>query len=79
MATVHPAQPTHNHLSTVDEGRRDQFLKKSIVAARLGMSIWTLKRLWAEGKGPRQRILSARVQGSTIGDIQDFLDRSIVT
>jgi hypothetical protein len=43
------------------------------------MSVYTLKGMWAEGKGPRLRILSPRVQGSTVGDVEDFLEASIVT
>jgi hypothetical protein len=90
MPTVQPAHSTHKRerdlLSTTvdfvevaDRRRRNQFVKSHEVAAQLGMSIWTLKGLWAEGKGPRLRILSPRVKGSTIGDIEDFLDHSIVT
>jgi hypothetical protein len=89
MPTVQPAHSTTSAsvlLSTTvdfvevaDRRRRNQFVKSHEVAAQLGMSIWTLKGLWAEGKGPRLRILSPRVKGSTIGDIEDFLDHSIVT
>jgi hypothetical protein len=88
MPNIQQPQSTHKReldFSTTDANRaasdnhrRNQFLKKSLVAARLGMSIHTLKRLWAEGKGPQRRVLSARVQGSTIGDIEDFVEAAKV-
>jgi hypothetical protein len=40
MPSLQPPQSTHNHLSTVDEAerrRRNQFLKKREIAARLGI------------------------------------------
>jgi predicted DNA-binding transcriptional regulator AlpA len=86
MPNIQQPQSTHKReldFSTTDakfadNHRRNQFLKKSDVAARLGMSIHTLKRLWAEGNGPRRRVLSPRVQGCTIGDIEDFLEAAKV-
>ena len=49
------------------------------VAKRLGMSYWTLRDLWLAGKGPRQRVLTERIKGSTVGDIEDYLDTCIVS
>jgi predicted DNA-binding transcriptional regulator AlpA len=84
MPNLQPAQSTdkpERDVSHYDEERRrrNQFLKAREVAKRLGMSVYTLKGMWAEGKGPRLRILSPRVQGSTVGDVEDFLEASIVT
>jgi hypothetical protein len=43
------------------------------------MSYWTLRDLWLAGKGPRQRVLTERIKGSTVGDIEDYLDTCIVS
>jgi hypothetical protein len=59
--------------------RRKRFLKRTGVAALLDIDPKTLAKMWRNGEGPRRRVLGARLDGSTIGDIEDYLEASIVT
>lgn len=85
MSSLQPEQSTRkcerdlSHYDAADRQRRNQFLTTRDVAKRLGMSYWTLRDLWLAGKGPRQRVLTDRIKGSTVGDIEDYLDTCIVS
>ena len=54
--------------------RRSRFLKRLKVAAALDIHEKTLRKMWATGKGPQRRVLSLRVDGSTVGDVEDYLE-----
>ena len=62
-----------------DEMRRKRFLKRTGVAALLDIDPKTLAKMWRNGEGPRRRVLGARLDGCTIGDIEDYLEASIVS
>jgi predicted DNA-binding transcriptional regulator AlpA len=85
MSSLQPQQSPRKrehdltHYDAVDRQRRNQFLVTREVAKRLGMSYWTLRELWLAGKGPRQRVLTERIKGSTVGDIEDYLETCIVS
>jgi predicted DNA-binding transcriptional regulator AlpA len=51
----------------------DRVVAPKEVAALLGISIATLRRMWARGEGPRWVRLSLRRQGCRLRDLNDFL------
>jgi hypothetical protein len=53
---------------------KNAFLRHKTVAERLGISHWTLRRMWRRGQGPARRQLSPRVDGCTELDLQNYLN-----
>jgi predicted DNA-binding transcriptional regulator AlpA len=53
---------------------KNRFLKRSTVAEQLGISHWTLLRMWARGEGPRRRRLSPKFDGCTEADLAAYLE-----
>jgi hypothetical protein len=86
MPSLQPAHSTHKRErelspTAADEAercRRNQFLKKREIQARLGISDDMVDELWNSGK-LRKRSLGPRVNGATVGDVEDCLEASIVT
>jgi hypothetical protein len=60
--------------------RRKRLIRGSYaVAAILGWHPQTLKQKWRNGEGPPLRRLGPRTLGSTVGDIEDYLEACKVT
>jgi DNA-binding transcriptional regulator YiaG len=83
MPSLQPAHSTRKreHELSPDEAerrRRNQFLKKREIAARLGIGRDMVEELWNSGK-LRKRSLGPRINGSTQGDLDDCIEASIVT
>jgi predicted DNA-binding transcriptional regulator AlpA len=53
---------------------KNGFLKRQTVAERLGVSIWTLARMWNRGEGPPRRRLTPRFDGCTEADLSAYLE-----
>jgi hypothetical protein len=87
MSTIHPGQTGRKTMhaalkadpksstthSLPADMRRERFLKRHGVAALLNVHPKTLLKMWLKGEGPQRRVLSERVDGSTVGDVEDFL------
>ena len=54
--------------------QRNRFLRREEVAARLGVSYWTLIRMWKRGEGPTRRKLTPKFDGSTESDVEAYLE-----
>jgi len=54
--------------------KKDRFLKRQSVAERLDISIWTLRRMWERGEGPRRRRLSPKFDGCLESDVTAYLE-----
>jgi predicted DNA-binding transcriptional regulator AlpA len=54
--------------------QRNRFLRREEVAARLGVSYWTLIRMWKRGEGPTRRKLTPKIDGSLETDVEAYLD-----
>jgi predicted DNA-binding transcriptional regulator AlpA len=50
------------------------FLRRQTVAERLGISYWTLRRMWERGEGPPRRQLSPKCDGCTEADLAAYLE-----
>jgi hypothetical protein len=82
MSSVQPAPAVHKSdpksstpLSPLpDELQRKRFLKRHRVAALIDVHPKTLLKMWLRGEGPTQRKLGPRIDGSTVGDVEDYLD-----
>ena len=60
--------PVHSQTS-----KADRFLRRQTVAERLGITTWTLTRMWDRGEGPMRRRLSPKFDGCLESDVQDYL------
>ena len=73
------AQAEKQNLSKAAFDPRKKFLRASHVANCLDWDVKTLKRKWKAGEpAPTKRVLGPRTIGSTVGDVEDFLDRCVV-
>ena len=53
--------------------KKDSFLRRQTVAERLGITTWTLRRMWERGEGPPRRRLSPKFDGSLESDVNAYL------
>jgi predicted DNA-binding transcriptional regulator AlpA len=53
---------------------KNSFLRRQTVAERLGISYWTLRRMWSRGEGPPRRRLSPKCDGCTEADLAAYLE-----
>jgi predicted DNA-binding transcriptional regulator AlpA len=56
----------------------DRLISPAMAAEMLGMSEATLRREWAQGRGPRRIRISARQLGVKLRDLRDYLDQRAV-
>jgi predicted DNA-binding transcriptional regulator AlpA len=73
MSRLARSQPVSN-ADVSSHPPKNRFLKRSTVAEQLGISHWTLLRMWARGEGPRRRRLSPKFDGCTEADLAAYLE-----
>jgi hypothetical protein len=72
MSSVARSQSVSNE-NPPSHPQKNAFLRRQTVAERLGISPFTLVRMWNRGEGPARRWVSPKFDGCTEADLATYL------